>query len=131
MIREQDHPTHWFRTGVTAALALAAVVAVRSRRVVVDGRSMLPAFEPGDRLLVIPLRSVRVGSVVAMRDPRDHSRILIKRVRARIGPQVDVRGDNAAESTDSRHFGLVPRSALAGRVIFRYSPASRAGWWPQ
>jgi nickel-type superoxide dismutase maturation protease len=131
MIRERHHPTDWFPVGVTAVLAVAALLAVHPRRVVVAGRSMLPAFEPGDRLLVIPGWSVRPGQVVAVRDPHDRSRILIKRVRALVGSRVDVRGDNPAESTDSRQFGLVPRSALAGRVIYRYAPASRAGWWPQ
>jgi nickel-type superoxide dismutase maturation protease len=131
MISERHHPTDWFRAGVTALLVVAAAVAMRPRRVVVAGRSMLPAFEPGDRLLVIRAWPARVGHVVAVRDPRNRSRILIKRIRARFGPQVDVRGDNPAESTDSRQFGLVSRSALAGRVLYRYSPASRAGWWPQ
>jgi nickel-type superoxide dismutase maturation protease len=131
MIRDRHHPTDWFRAGVTALVVVAALIGLRSRRVVVVGRSMLPAFEPGDRLLVIPVGPVRAGHVVAVRDPRIRSRLLIKRVRARFGPQVDVRGDNPAESTDSRHFGLVPRSAVAGRVLYRYSPPARAGWWPQ
>jgi nickel-type superoxide dismutase maturation protease len=131
MIRERNYPTHWFRPFVMALLVVVASAVVRPRRVVVAGRSMLPAFEPGDRLLVIRGRRARVGSVVAVRDPRDRSRILIKRVRARFGPRFDVRGDNAAESTDSRQFGLVSRSALVGRVIYRYSPAPRAGWRPQ
>jgi nickel-type superoxide dismutase maturation protease len=113
------------------ALLVVTAVLMRPRRVVVDGHSMLPAFEPGDRLLVIPAWPARVGQVVAVRDPRNRSRILIKRVRARFGSQFDVRGDNATESTDSRHFGLVSRSALAGRVVYRYWPASRVGWRPQ
>jgi type IV secretory pathway protease TraF len=38
-----------------------------------------------------------------------------------------VRGDNRTESTDSRHFGLLQRSSVTGRVAFRYAPPERAG----
>jgi inner membrane protease subunit 1 len=44
--------------------------------------------------------------------------------------RVDVRGDNEAASTDSRHFGPVPRRAVRGRVLYRYGPPARAGRWP-
>lgn len=100
------------------------------RRVIVEGDSMRPAFQPGDRLLVFRPWPVRPGHVVALPDPRD-GRLLVKRVHQVSGPLVEVRGDNTAASTDSRHFGPVPRRDLLGRVIYRYSPPSRTGWMPE
>ena len=88
---------------------------------------MRPALEPGDRLLVVPLRRPRPGQVVALADPRDPRRTLVKRVVAVSGAGLDVRGDDPAASTDSRTFGPVPPGALLGRAAYRYFPASRAG----
>jgi type IV secretory pathway protease TraF len=68
--------------------------------------------------------------VVAVADPLAPGRLMVKRVHA-VGPKgVDVRGDNPEASTDSRQFGLVPRGRLAGRIVYRYGPAGRIGWWP-
>ncbi len=100
------------------------------RRTVVAGDSMQPAFAAGDRLWIGPAVRLRPGQVVAVADPRLPARLLVKRVHRIDGDQVDVRGDNQAASTDSRHFGPVPRSSLAGRVFYRYAPPHRAGWWP-
>jgi nickel-type superoxide dismutase maturation protease len=91
---------------------------------------MRPSFLPGDRLLVVAGLSIRPGHVVALEDPRASGRLMIKRVRAARPEGVDVRGDNPGASTDSRHFGLVPRSALQGRVVYRYAPRDRIGWRP-
>ena len=95
--------------------------------VVVDGESMRPALEPGDRLLVVRL-APRVGDVVAF----DHAgRRMVKRVAAITSDgEVTVRGDNAAASTDSRAFGPVARSAIVGRAVYRYAPAARSGRVP-
>lgn len=109
------------------ATAVLFVGIGRRFRVVVTGESMSPAFEPGDRLLLLPTRRVSLGDVVAVPDPRLPSRLLIKRVVRRDGDLIDVRGDHEGASTDSRHFGLVPVAAVAGRVVYRYSPAGRAG----
>jgi nickel-type superoxide dismutase maturation protease len=96
------------------------------RFVVVDGASMRPSLDPGDRVLVLALRA-RVGDVVAVRDPRDERRTLIKRVRSIDGDDIEIVGDNSDASTDSRTFGPVPRSHVLGRVVYRYAPATRAG----
>jgi nickel-type superoxide dismutase maturation protease len=113
-------------------LAAAAVVGARfgTRRVAVEGRSMAPTFEPGDRLLVVRLPRrwpVQPGEVVACRDPRDPDRLLVKRVSIVGDEWVTVTGDNPAESTDSRSFGPVDRDEVWGRVCYRYSPPARAG----
>lgn len=87
---------------------------------------MRPTLEPADRVLVLPLRA-RVGDVVAVRDPRSRDRIIVKRVHAIVEGALDVRGDNADASTDSRTFGVVAPGAVLGRVVYRYAPAARAG----
>jgi nickel-type superoxide dismutase maturation protease len=112
---------------VIVALGLASR---RFRRVRVAGDSMLPGFQPGDRLLVGPAACIRPGAVVALEDPRASGRLMVKRVH-QVGPTwVEVRGDNQTASTDSRQFGPVPRSKVAGRIVYRYGPARRTGWWP-
>lgn len=138
-------PTHPVRYGPWAAAVAAAVAAVAAarpvRRVEVAGRSMAPTLLPGDRLLVVrPLPTARrergprlsPGDLVAVRDPRLHSRLLVKRLTA-----VDhgagtawVLGDAPAASTDSRSFGAVPLRSIVGRAVYRYAPAGRAGRGP-
>ena len=93
---------------------------------------MVPTLLPGDRVLVVsgfgPLRpAFSVGDLVAVVDPRDAERTMIKRIAGFDGGGVVVRGDNEALSTDSRHFGPVSRRALRGRVVYRYHPESRRG----
>ena len=93
---------------------------------------MAPTLLPGDRVLVWrglgPLRPpVRVGDLVAVADPRDPGRVMVKRVAAVAGREISVLGDNAAASTDSRHFGPVGVAAIRGRVIYRYLPEERRG----
>lgn len=104
-------------------------------RLQVTGQSMVPTLLPGDRLLVWrglgPLRPpIRVGDLVALADPRDPGRVMVKRVGAVAGPEVSVVGDNEAASTDSRHFGPVRTAALHGRVFYRYLPEERRGRLP-
>lgn len=91
---------------------------------------MWPAFEPGDRLVVVRLPRrwpVRAGDVVALADPRRPDRLLVKRATQTHAGRVTVAGDNASESTDSRDFGPVERSAVWGRVVYRYAPPGRTG----
>lgn len=96
-------------------------------RVVVEGASMSPCILPGDRLIVLKAAIPRRGDVVALADPTEPSRILVKRL-ADAGPDgLVVLGDNEAASTDSRHFGPVARGSVIGRVIYRYLPPERAG----
>ena len=72
------------------------------------------------------------GEVVAVRDPHDPARVLVKRVGSvdRHKRTVEVLGDDASASTDSRTFGPVPRSLVLGKAVYRYAPAGRAGSGP-
>ena len=105
------------------------------RRYVVDGRSMLRAYAPGERLVVegvsYRLRPPRIGEVVVLRRA---GRLDLKRVAAGPGAVVTVGdrerflgpdewyvlGDNLSESSDSRQLGPVLRRDIVGRVWFRY-----------
>ncbi|HZQ28381.1 MAG TPA: S26 family signal peptidase, partial [Acidimicrobiales bacterium] len=66
------------------------------RRVEVTGDSMRPTLEPGDRLLVVRWPWLRAGQLVAVPDPRQPDRVVVKRIAACDGATVTVLGDNAA-----------------------------------
>ncbi len=96
-------------------------------RVEVAGDSMLPTLAPGDRLLVVRAGRTRVGDLVAVTDPRQPARTMVKRVTA-LGPRgVTVLGDNPAASTDSRTLGPLAPAAVRGRAVYRYFPDDRRG----
>jgi len=92
---------------------------------------MLPALRPGDRLLVDPGafrgRFPKAGEVVVVDDPEGRVRWLVKRVAAVDAPggTIEVRGDAADRSRDSRHFGPVPLRAVVGRAYRIYLPIQR------
>jgi len=118
------------RIGMAAVAGCALAGALRLagvRRVVVEGHSMAPTLLPGDRLLVVPARRLSVGDLVAVHDPRDTRRLLIKRVAALHGATLEVRGDNPDASTDSRAFGNLSALLVVGRAVRRYAPPHRRG----
>ena len=115
---------------------------------------MLPAFQPGDWLIVNPRvsRWPAPGAVVVFREPISDT-LAIKRVAA--GPGARVRfadgyltlADDEAWLTadaseaeasaagfgppiDSARFGPVSLDRLLGRVLFRYGPVRRFGRIP-
>jgi nickel-type superoxide dismutase maturation protease len=94
---------------------------------------MVPTLRAGDRLLVVPTGRGRPGQLVAVRDPRQPDRIMVKRIEAvdAVTGHYRVAGDNPGASTDSRHFGPVPPRLVLGRVVYRYAPSSRAGRFPR
>jgi inner membrane protease subunit 1 len=101
-------------------------------RLQITGRSMSPTLLPGDRVLVYrgvgSLRAtIRRGDLVVVADPRQPDRTMVKRVTGFAAGGVVVQGDNAGESTDSRHFGPVDPAAIRGRVVYRYHAEARRG----
>ena len=128
---------HSWRGGLRiAVLALVAWAIMRRgpRRVAVQGASMEPTLLAGDRLVVVSrpwgerVRPV-AGDVVAVTDPRDPGRVLVKRVASvdRAARTLEVLGDAPDASTDSRDFGPVPLASVVGRVVYRYGPPGRSG----
>ncbi len=114
-------------TTAAAAVAAGAIGLGLVRRVEVTGASMRPTLEPGDRLLVLAWRRVRAGDLVALADPREPARTLVKRVGRVDDATLTVLGDDPVASTDSRSFGPVPRGTVLGRAVYRYAPGERAG----
>jgi nickel-type superoxide dismutase maturation protease len=100
-------------------------------RLAVEGRSMSPTLEPGDWLLADPDAYAQtapvVGDLVLVADPREPSRLLIKRVSEIHDSELFVSGDAPDQSTDSRAFGSVDVGAIEGRPWFRYWPLRRIG----
>jgi nickel-type superoxide dismutase maturation protease len=88
---------------------------------------MEPTLSAGDRLLVARTRPVKAGDVVALKDPRNPRRVIVKRVVAVRRGEMVVHGDNPEASVDSRSFGPVSNVAVLGRVVRRYAPIGRAG----
>ncbi len=123
--------------GVALVAAAGALLVRCVRRVAVVGGSMHPTLLEGDRLVAVtpPWGGIRptAGDIVVLPDPRAAGRVLVKRVVS-VDPgagTVDVRGDAAEASTDSRSFGPVPVASLVGRVVYRYGPAGRSGPLPR
>lgn len=74
---------------------------------------MAPTLTAGQEVVAIrKWRPVRPGDIVLVGDPREPSRTIVKRCVMRRGRLLDLRGDNAEASTDSRSFGLVPARAV-------------------
>jgi signal peptidase I len=127
-----------WKNGIWAATALcrwiSATAVLRLSRFEVRGPSMSPALKDGDRVLV--LRGVyrvirpRSGQIVLAQLNGLRGREVVKRVGG-AGPREPdsylLLGDNPALSTDSRHFGAVPRARITGRVLLRYWPNGRRG----
>ncbi len=94
---------------------------------------MRPTLEPGDWLLADPEAyasiAPAVGDLVLVPDPREPSRLLVKRVTEvhDDGRELFVTGDAHDETTDSRTFGPVSTKTVVGRPWFRYWPARRFG----
>ena len=93
---------------------------------------MEPTLRAGDWLLVDPAayrrRAPATGDLVVAPDPREATRVLVKRV-ARIDEarRLVLVGEAPDASTDSRVFGSIAPSDVVGRPWFRYWPLRRIG----
>lgn len=104
-------------------------------RLEVVGPSMEPTLAHGDRVLVnrlaYVLRHPSVGEIVTATFASVPSELVIKRVRAvTLDGSSFLVGDNAEQSTDSRHLGPAMPRAIVGRVWYRYWPPSGRGKLP-
>lgn len=116
------------------------------------GPSMLPTLSTtGDVLLVervsTRFQTIKTGDVVMAFSPENPRMIVCKRVLGLEGDHIAVlppngrglvehvnvpkghvwlQGDNASNSTDSRHYGAVPYALLQGKVCLRIWPPD--GW---
>jgi signal peptidase I len=101
----------------------------------VRGGSMAPTLNPGDLVVTLPVRRPGRGEVVLVRDPREPTRVQVKRVVGLPGDDVALRGgtqvplghvvvlgDAREASTDSRVYGPVPLALVDRRVPLRLSP---------
>lgn len=102
---------------------------MRVSRYRVSGRSMEPALQEGDRVLVVRGRwyRPRAGDIVVFLDPRDRAGVLVKRVSRSDSGGVVVFGDNLLASTDSLEFGPISERLILGRVFYRYHPSPSVG----
>jgi signal peptidase I len=83
----------------------------------IEGKSMAPIFQPGDRVLVWRWGTVRQGDTVVF---SKNGMTMVKRAVQKVGDRWIMRGDNFSESTDSLDFGEVEESAIEGKVISSY-----------
>lgn len=86
---------------------------------------MEPTLPAGSRVVAVPYQAgqpLRVGDLVLARRPDRPDVEMIKRVAAVDGDRLVLLGDNPAQSTDSRLFGPVDRSAVIAVIRWRYWP---------
>ncbi|MFJ9337834.1 nickel-type superoxide dismutase maturation protease [Streptomyces sp. NPDC101733] len=89
----------------------------------VDGPSMVPTLENGDRLVVRHGAPVRPGHVVVLLHPLQQDLLVVKRAVERRPGGWWVLGDNPFnESGDSTDFGAVPEELVRATVVLRYRP---------
>ncbi len=136
-------------TGLGLTLTLLFLFAIfmnlNFHTVIVDGQSMMPTFQPEDRVVVSKaywlVGGIHDKDIVVIKDPTGDGYI-IKRVfrmagesvpvdkwpdnrRLEDGPytvpdgMVYVLGDNLPESEDSRKFGPVSNDKIIGKVVVR------------
>ncbi|MEC7272644.1 MAG: nickel-type superoxide dismutase maturation protease [Candidatus Thermoplasmatota archaeon] len=86
--------------------------------VVVNGDSMWPTLKEGDTIHVDvhSNQSLQPGDIVVFPDPRDASRMCIKRLKRIEENGLFVEGDNPdpTASTDSHNYGLIPLESVIG-----------------
>ncbi|MDA7491928.1 S26 family signal peptidase [Candidatus Poseidonia sp.] len=85
----------------------------------INGDSMWPTFESGQRLLFeerADTSSITVNDVVVARHPLKRGVVVVKRVKRAEGESLFLEGDHPdpLASEDSHNFGPVDRSAVLG-----------------
>lgn len=76
---------------------------------------MAPTLRHGQIIVVGNPNSIQVGTVVVI----SHNNIdKVKRVTQIKKDQIYITGDNIAQSTDSRSFGWIDRTAVVGTLVW-------------
>lgn len=85
----------------------------------VEGDSMLPTLESGDRVLIDPRAAIHEGDIVLASHPFKSLQIIKRLLSIESDGRIFLTGDNPTESTDSRVFGVIKRKHLIGKVVSR------------
>ncbi|MDJ0688303.1 MAG: nickel-type superoxide dismutase maturation protease [Xenococcaceae cyanobacterium MO_188.B32] len=98
----------------------------KRKRFRVTGLSMTPLLQPGEEILVdlnaYQKAFPRVGEIVVAAHPYYSELHIIKRVMSVAeNGSCFLQGDNLAESSDSRSFGIVAIDKILGRVTSRFA----------
>lgn len=83
----------------------------------IEGTSMLPLYQPGDRVLVFRCGTVKEGNTVVF---YKNGMIMVKRAVKKQGERWLMRGENFSQSTDSEDFGTVEENSFIGKVLMKY-----------
>lgn len=93
----------------------------RAYGVRVEGDSMIPLLQSGDRVLIDPKASVKPGDVVLARHPYKSSVRVLKRLNSiESDGRIFLLGDNPDDSIDSRTFGSISRTDVLGKAVARF-----------
>ena len=108
------------------------------------GNSMVPTLQDGDMLWAArcrfseesPFDKLAEGDIVCLTNPTDSSMTVVKRINkfrrhtcsSFVPIEVEVRGDNAAVSIDSRDYGPVPVGLIKYKAICIIFPWERRRW---
>lgn len=83
----------------------------------IEGESMRPTYQSGDRVLVFRWGAVQPGDTVVF---CKNGMTMVKRIAKREGDRWIMRGDNWKESSDSEKFGGVEGSEVIGKIVASY-----------
>jgi len=81
----------------------------------VEGESIWPAFVSGRHYVASALFRPRAGDFAVFRNPRDPSRIFVKKVQE-IRDEGYVMASTVSWGSSSDYFGIVPRHLILGKI---------------
>ena len=86
----------------------------------VVGTSMERTLKEGDLITYKKLNpkntDLKIGDIVVASHPKTKNKLIIKRIHRIYQNKLDLRGDNALSSTDSRELGLIELDLIIGKV---------------
>lgn len=83
----------------------------------IEGDSMHPTFQSGDRVFVWRWGNIRAGDVVVF---SRGGMTMVKRAAKKNGDRWTMRGDNLSASSDSLDFGDVSEKDVIGKIVATY-----------